>query len=135
MIKPAETLRFLFERRPDIEASHNWLLAGRLTLNVPKAPVTSDKPPAEQHQDTINVIVAELAAWAIKGELPPDGLILDWRDGAPPEGFVPDGETIEAWRARSFTVRVRARLSADRHILAEIRVLDEDDDEERPTVH
>lgn len=74
MTKPAETPEFLFERRPDVEADHDWLLAGILTIDAPRKPV----PPARRYQRLVNTILKELVDAVQDDSLPAKGLIIGW---------------------------------------------------------
>ncbi len=65
-----ETPEFLFERRPDVEANHDWLLAGILTIDAPRKPL----PPAKRHQRQVNAILKELIDAAQDDSLPAGGL-------------------------------------------------------------
>jgi hypothetical protein len=127
----AKTPKFLFERRPDIESAHDWLLAGYLTVDVPKKPV----PPAKRHRPVIDAIVAELMVAAQMGDLPDDGVTLG---GTWPWNADADEGVLRAWIARSLTVMLRVMVCDDGNTRAEIRVPYEVEDEpepKRPTVH
>lgn len=113
--KPVEAPRFLFERRPDVEAAHGWLLAGWLTVDVPAAPL----PPAERHQDMINDIVAALIAAAKADAMPADGLTLSWPG---------DEDELAAWRERSLTLRLCASQDGGGHVSVKIKTTAEDED-------
>jgi hypothetical protein len=92
---PTETPKFMFERRSNVEAAHDWLLAGILTIDAPKAPM----PRAKRYQRTVNDIVAALIAAAETDTMPTDGLTIGW------QGDEPDIEddALAAWRERSPT--------------------------------
>ena len=125
MTKPLKAPRFLFERRPDVEADHDWLLAGILTIDAPQKPL----PPAKRHQRLVNTILKELIDAAQMGDLPADALMIGWRD----QRQVFDGAIAE-WRGRSLTFLVRITVGEDGHIRGEVRIPLEAEDE-RPTLH
>jgi hypothetical protein len=121
----------MFERRPDIESARDWLLAGYLTVDVPKEPV----PPAKRHRPVIDTIVAELMGAAQMEDLPNDGVMLGgtW----PWDADVGEG-VLKAWIARSLTVMLRVTVGDDGNTRAEIWVPYETEDEpgpKRPTLH
>jgi len=126
---PTETPKFMFERRSDVEAAHDWLLAGILTIDAPKAPM----PRAKRYQRTVNDIVAALIAAAETDTMPTDGLTIGW------QGDEPDIEddALAAWRERSLTFMLRAYVREDGHMLAEVRLAEAENEPgpKRPTLH
>ena len=124
-----EAPRFLFTRRADVERSHNYLLAGILTLDIPRSFI----PPARRCQQAINEIVCFLVAAAQTGALPADGATLG---GTWPAGADDDTVAMGAWVERSLTVQLYAELDERGHVCGHVRVLDDDDDEDdEPTLH
>jgi hypothetical protein len=128
-----ETPEFLFERRPDVEANHDWLLAGILTIDAPRKPL----PPAKRHQRQVNAILKELIDAAQDDSLPAGGLIIGWQsERAAIEcdaAEFDDGATAE-WRERSLTFLVRVTVGEDGHVRGEVRIPLEAEDK-RPTLH
>jgi hypothetical protein len=133
MTKPAEAPEFLFERRPDVEVERGLLLAGLLTIDIPKEPL----PPEKRHVGMIDAIVERIVTSAVEGDMPADGLTVGWHgDGAwPPNPIdIEDDDAVAEWRERSLTFFVRVVKREDGTVRAAITVPLEDEDE-RPTFH
>ena len=128
MIEYPETLKYLFERHPEVEVSHNWLLAGVLTIDIPKAAL----PLTKHRRQGIDAIVAQLIVESQMGDWGTDTAAL----GGPwPDDARYSDDALRAWAARSTTAMVRVRVQ-DEHVCAEIRMLDEaNEGEPGPTLH
>ena len=137
---------FVFRRSHEVEASNNWLLTGVLLVAAPMARKPLPKLPPKRYRYMVDEIVSVLVVAAKSGTLPVDGFVVAWRNGDPPEAFAafePDDATFEAWRARSWIVRMRAVVEDGGNIGIDLQLHDADDgddendrdDEERPTLH
>jgi hypothetical protein len=112
MTKPRpETPKFFFERKRDIEIAHHWILAGVLTVDIPKT------PDVQRHRPAIDRILARLIMASQKGTLPADETLGGWPADATPM----DENVLKAWIENSITVLVRVRIRDDGHLIAEIR--------------
>jgi hypothetical protein len=105
----------------DVEVAHDWLLAGHLTIDVPKQRMTRGKLSAKRHRRTINAIAEALAVAAQSGTLPADKLTIGWRPGDRPlDPLSTEGNAFPAWRKRSLNVLVRVVKRENGDIRAEI---------------
>jgi hypothetical protein len=123
MTNQLETPRFLFERRPDVETAHDWLLAGILTIDVPREPM----PLAKRYRHAVNDIIEALIVAAQTDAMPADGLTIGWQGD---ERDIED-DALEEWRKRSLTFMVRAYMRDGDQVRVEVRVAED----ERPTLH
>ena|ERR1700722_3432689 len=99
MIEYPETLKYLFERHPEVEVSHNWLLAGVLTIDIPKAAL----PLTKHRRQGIDAIVAQLIVESQMGDWGTDTAAL----GGPwPDDARYSDDALRAWAARSTTARL-----------------------------
>jgi hypothetical protein len=128
MIQFPEPSKYLFERHCAAEVSHNWLLAGVLTIDIPKAAL----PLTKHRRQGIDAIVAQLIVESQMGDWGTDTVAL----GGPwPDDARYSDDALRAWAARSTTAMVRVRVQ-DEHVRAEIRMLDEaNEGEPGPTLH